>query len=216
MLPEVNVQLCWIKYQKQVLSKIIWEQCVTNLICYNGMFQIHPQNCPSPSRLRRSPPPSNTPIPRPTSLTTQTASGSKQLFCHNTLSRQTDWQMGSVTDVYRALMLYYIDSERCNNKQHSLFHLQLSWWNSMADNTWSTSHNRGRIHNSLSGVLCNNKDWQYTEHSQHCYSRCTELMVYNIVLSSNPVQLYVPQGLGTLELCLSAVQSSEFLSSLSK
>ena len=45
-------------------------------------------NCPS---LQRSPPPSNIPIPRPTTpLTTPTASGCNQPFCHNTLSGPTD------------------------------------------------------------------------------------------------------------------------------
>jgi len=40
---------------------------IRGLIGYNGTLQIHPQNCPFP--FLRSPPPSNTPIPRQTPLT---------------------------------------------------------------------------------------------------------------------------------------------------
>jgi len=47
--------------------------------------------------LRRSPPPSNTPVPRPIPLTIPTASGSYQPFCHST-GRQTDRQTDRRTD----------------------------------------------------------------------------------------------------------------------
>ena len=55
---------------------------------YNGMPEIPPKTA---HFLRRSPPPSNTPIPRPTPLTTQTASGSNQPFCYSSLLRTDRW-----------------------------------------------------------------------------------------------------------------------------
>jgi len=51
-----------------------------------------------PLPLRRSRPPSNTPIPQPTPLTIPTASGSTQPFCHNKHCRQTDKQTDRHTD----------------------------------------------------------------------------------------------------------------------
>jgi len=49
--------------------------------------QIHLQNCPCPSTMTT---PSNTRVPRLLHSLLQTAPGSTQPFCHNTLSRQTD------------------------------------------------------------------------------------------------------------------------------
>jgi len=80
-----------------------------------------PQNCPFPFNDHQ--PPSNTPIPQPTPLTTPTASGSNQPFCHNTLSGQTDCQTNRLTDgigdnsIPRALTLYCIDWERRARKR---------------------------------------------------------------------------------------------------
>jgi len=52
---------------EQVLPKVIWEELRRKVpASYNGKPQIHPQTAPSH---RRSPPPSNTLIPRPTPLT---------------------------------------------------------------------------------------------------------------------------------------------------
>jgi len=65
-----------------------------------------------PLVLRRSPPPSNTPIPRPTSLTTQTASN--QPFCHNTLWTEIQTDRWDRRQLYSksAYALLYIDTER--------------------------------------------------------------------------------------------------------
>ena len=60
-----------------------------------GRLKFIPKTTHSPSTITS---PSNTPIPRPTPLTTQTASGSIQPFCHSTLSRQTDRQTHRPTD----------------------------------------------------------------------------------------------------------------------
>jgi len=53
-----------------------------------GRPKFIPKTAPS---LRRSPPPSNTPIPRPTLLPPKTASGSNQPFCHSSLLRTDRW-----------------------------------------------------------------------------------------------------------------------------
>jgi len=69
----------------------------------------------------RGPPPSSTPISRPTPLTlaVQTASGSNQPFCHITLCRQTDRPTHGIGDksVKTALTLCCIDSERRANNE---------------------------------------------------------------------------------------------------
>jgi len=51
-----------------------------------------PKFTPKTAPLQRSPPLSNTPIPRPTQLTIPTTSRSNQPFCHSTLSGKTDQQ----------------------------------------------------------------------------------------------------------------------------
>jgi len=87
---------------KQVIRKVIWEERVGLAQLRNkvpvvtmGRPQFHPKTSLS---LRRSPPLSNTPIPRPTPLTIPTTSGSDQPFCHSTLSGQTDRQTHRQTD----------------------------------------------------------------------------------------------------------------------
>jgi len=74
---------------KQVLLEVIWKERVAVPIGYNRMPHVYPKTAPS---LRGSPPLSNIPsLDRPHSPS-QTASGSNQPFCHNTLSSQTDQQ----------------------------------------------------------------------------------------------------------------------------
>jgi len=90
--------------QQQVLLNVIWEEhvvlaqlCNKVPIGYNGMPQIQ---CKTAPPLRRLPSQSNTPIPRPTSLTILTAAGSNQPYCHSTLSghTQTDRQTDRPTN----------------------------------------------------------------------------------------------------------------------
>jgi len=80
--------------------KVIWEERVALAqlrskvsIGYRGTPQIHPQNCPLPSRI-------TTPIQyirflvsRPTPLTTPNSIRINQPFCHSTLSRHTHRQI---------------------------------------------------------------------------------------------------------------------------
>jgi len=87
-------------------------------IAYNGMPQIHPQNCPFPSTITT---PSNTPILDRPHSSSQTASGSNQPYCHNTLSGQTHTQTDRQTDgiddssIPWALMLTILREQRTNN-----------------------------------------------------------------------------------------------------
>jgi len=84
-------------------TKVIWEECeaVTQLwnevpIGYNGILQIHPQNCPFPYD-DNQPHITHPSLDQPHSPP-QTASGSTQPFCHSTLSEQTDRQKDQPTD----------------------------------------------------------------------------------------------------------------------
>jgi len=70
-----------------------------------GRFNFTPKTAPSLSTITTT---SNTSIPRPTPLTTQTASGSNQPFCHNTLCRQTDMTNSTYYWPYRNVSYMYI------------------------------------------------------------------------------------------------------------
>jgi len=91
-------------------------------IGYNGTPKIHPQNCPFPSTITTPP---NTPIPRPTPLTTPNDIQIQSAICHNMLCGQTDrptdrWfrrmipNMSAPLDVLMesdALIVHYIHRE---------------------------------------------------------------------------------------------------------
>ena len=77
-------------------------------ICYNGTRQIHPPKLPLP--LGRSPPKSNTSIPSPIPLTTPTASGSNQPFCHKAYVRTDGDDECSITILLRSAILIASDA----------------------------------------------------------------------------------------------------------
>jgi len=61
-------------------------------------------------------PPSNTPISRPTSLTTQTASRSNHPIFHNLLTRQTDrWDRRQACSNTRLCSVVLIESDAVKN-----------------------------------------------------------------------------------------------------
>ena len=83
------------KVKELVRPKVIWEErvAVAQLrnkvsICYNGTPQTHPQNCPFDDHHPRV---IHSSLDRPHSPS-QTASGSTQPFCHNSLSGQRHTQ----------------------------------------------------------------------------------------------------------------------------
>jgi len=99
-----------------LLHEVIWEQCITIPIGYNRMLQIHQSPTKTAPSLRRSPPPSNTLIPRPTPLTTPNGIGIQSAVLPQYTfwtDRQTGRQAHGISDrsIPRAFTLSYTDSE---------------------------------------------------------------------------------------------------------